>query len=71
MHNAGMAVAHSDLKFMPVRWTILSEWYVLVTFPDGKELPINGAFKTKGAAQKWIRTNSAKWLKVHHERRKN
>jgi hypothetical protein len=56
---------------MPVRWTILSEWYVLVTFPDGKELPINGAFKTKGAAQKWIRTNSAKWLKVHHERRKN
>jgi hypothetical protein len=66
-----MADAYSDLKFVPVKWTILPEWYVLVTFPDGKELPINGAFKTKAAAHKWITTSSANWLKVHHERRKN
>jgi hypothetical protein len=63
-----MANAYSALRFAPVEWTILPEWYVLVTFPDGEELPINGAFRTKAAALRWIRANSAQWFKEHSER---
>jgi hypothetical protein len=35
---------------VPVKWKILPGWYVLVTFPNGKELPINVVFRTKAEA---------------------
>jgi hypothetical protein len=64
-----MAHAYSDLRFVPVKWTILpDEWYVLVTFPDGKELPINGVFRTKAEAHKWIETSSTQWFQEHSVR---
>jgi hypothetical protein len=65
-----MAHAYSDLRFVPVKWTILPEWYVLVTFPDGKELPVNGGFRTKAGALRWIRTSSAQWFEEHNERKR-
>jgi hypothetical protein len=64
-----MPRAQADVKFKPVEWKILPEWYVLVTFPDGKELRISGAFKTDAEAQNWIAASSAKWLKEHRERK--
>jgi hypothetical protein len=68
-HNAGMSRARTDVKFEPVEWKILPEWYVLATFPEGKELRISGAFKTQGDAQAWIASGSAKWLKEHRARK--
>jgi hypothetical protein len=68
-HNAGMSRARTDVKFEPVEWKILPEWYVLATFPEGKELRVSGAFKTQGDAQAWIASGSAKWLKEHRERK--
>jgi hypothetical protein len=64
-----MARARTDVKFEPVEWKILPEWYVLATFPDGQELRISGAFKTEADARAWIASGSAKWLKEHRERK--
>ncbi len=65
-----MAHAYSDLRFVPVKWKILPGWYVLVTFPDGKELPLNGVFRTKAEALEWLRTSSAEWFQEHSDRRR-
>jgi hypothetical protein len=64
-----MAKPKPEITFRPVEWKILPEWYVLATFPEGKELRISGAFKTQGDAQAWIASGSAKWLKEHRERK--
>ena len=64
-----MPQALADVKFKPVEWKILPEWYVLVSFPDGKELRISGAFKTEAEAKAWIVASSEKWLKEHKARR--
>jgi hypothetical protein len=69
-HNVGMPQARKDVTFAPVEWTILPEWYVLATFPDGKELRISGAFKSRANALTWIEGGSAKWLKEHNERQR-
>ena len=63
-----MPQARKEMTFAPVEWKILPEWYVLATFPDGKELRISGAFKSKANAAAWIDADSAKWLKEHNER---
>jgi len=61
-----MAEAKPEVTFKPVEWKILPEWYVLATFPDGKELRISG-FKTEAAASAWIASGSAYWLKEHSD----
>ena len=58
-----------EIKFKPVEWKILPEWYVLVTLPDGKELRIGG-FKTEANARDWIAKSSAAWIKEHNERKR-
>jgi hypothetical protein len=57
------------VKFKPVEWKILPEWYVLASFPDGKELRISGAFKGEAEARAWIASSAAKWLKEHSQRK--
>jgi hypothetical protein len=63
-----MPHAYADVKFVPVEWKILPEWYVLATFPGGSALRISGAFESKAKAQEWIAASSAKWLKEHNQR---
>ena len=65
-----MPSAESSVKFTPVEWKILPEFYVLATFPDGKKVRISGAFKTKAAAQEWIKTSSAHWLAENSNRKR-
>ncbi len=65
-----MPQARKDVTFAPVEWKILPEWYVLATFPDGKELRISGAFKSKVGALAWIEADSAKWLKEQTDRQR-
>ena len=64
-----MAKAKPEIRFEPVEWKILPEWYVLVTLPDGKELRIGG-FKTEADARAWIVKSSAAWIKEHNERKR-
>lgn len=63
-----MAKAKPEVKFEPVEWNILPEWYVRVTLPDARELRVGG-FKTKAKALEWIASSSAAWLKEHKERK--
>ena len=65
-----MANAQPSVTFKPVEWKILPEYYVLATFPDGKKVRISGAFKTKAAAQQWIKTSSAHWLVENSNRKR-
>ena len=62
-----MAKPKPEIKFKPVEWKILPEWYVLVTLPDGKELRIGG-FKTEANARDWIAKSSAAWIKEQRGR---
>ena len=40
------------------------EWYVRLTLPGGKQPQIDG-FKTEAEAHRWIRAQSATWLKMY------
>jgi hypothetical protein len=64
-----MAKPKPEIKFKPVEWKILPEWYVLVTLPDAKELRIGG-FKAEADARAWIAKSSAAWIKEHNQRKR-
>jgi hypothetical protein len=40
------------------------EWYVRLTLPGGRQSQIDG-FKTKAEAHRWIKAQSAAWLKMY------
>lgn len=63
-----MSKAAPSIKFEPVEWKILPEWYVRAAPVDGGELRIGG-FKTEAEARHWIAKSSAAWVKEHGERR--
>jgi hypothetical protein len=65
-----MSEAKSAIRFEPVEWKILPEWYVRVTLPNGKQLRIGG-FENEVKAREWIAKSSAGWIKVHKERRRS
>jgi hypothetical protein len=64
-----MAKAKPEVKFEPVEWNILPEWYVRVTLPGAKQLRVVG-FETEAKAREWITKSSAAWIKEHNERRR-
>jgi hypothetical protein len=40
------------------------EWYVRLTLPGGRQPQIDG-FKTEAEARRWIKAQSAAWLKMY------
>ena len=40
------------------------EWYVRLTLPGGRQPQIDG-FKTEAEAHRWIKAQSAAWLKMY------
>jgi hypothetical protein len=52
------------VKFESVPTKVGDEFYVRVTLPDGRQPQIDG-FKTRSEAQRWIKAQSAAWLKMY------
>jgi hypothetical protein len=40
------------------------QWYVRLMLPEGRQPQIDG-FKTQAEAQRWIKAQSAAWLKIY------
>jgi hypothetical protein len=51
-------------QFEPLPTKVRDEFYVRVTLPDGRQPQIDG-FKTKAEAIRWIKGQSAAWLKMY------
>jgi sulfite reductase beta subunit-like hemoprotein len=58
-----MATTKSKARFEAVE-TKDGEWYVRLMLPGGRQPQIDG-FKTKAEAQRWIKAQSAAWLKMY------
>lgn len=62
-HNERMAALNPKARFDVVE-SKDGEWYVRLTLPGGRQPQIDG-FKTKAEAQRWIKGQSATWLKIY------
>ena len=58
-----MATPKQKARFDAVE-TKDGEWYVRLTLPSGRQPQIDG-FKTKSEAHRWIKAQSAAWLKMY------
>ncbi len=52
------------VKFEPVQTKVRGEFSVRVTLADGRQAQIDG-FKTEAEARRWIKAQSAAWLKMY------
>ena len=62
-HNEKMAIRKPKARFDAVE-SKNGEWYVRLTLPGGKQPQIDG-FKTEAEAHRWIKAQSAAWLKMY------
>jgi hypothetical protein len=62
-HNKKMGAPKSKARFNAVE-TKDGEWHVRLTLPGGKQPQIDG-FKTASEAHRWIKAQSAAWLKMY------
>ena len=62
-HNQWMAAPKSKVRFNAVE-TKDGQWYVRLTLPDGRQPQIDD-FRTQAEARRWIKAQSAAWLKMY------
>jgi hypothetical protein len=58
-----MPAPKSKVRFNAVE-TKDGQWHVRFTVPDGKQSQIDG-FNTEAEARRWIKAQSAVWLKMY------
>jgi hypothetical protein len=56
-----MAQTEPRPTFKAVEMKLLAGWYVLATWPDGREIQIPG-FQSKVEIEDWIANQAAEWL---------
>ena len=47
--------------FKPEQMGFFSEWFIVITWPDGQQQKMNG-FRNEAHCQGWIEHESAKWV---------
>lgn len=62
-HNRRMTASKSKARFDIVE-TKDGEFHVRVTLPDGKQSQVDD-FRTESEARRWIKAQSAAWLKMY------
>jgi hypothetical protein len=62
-HNVQMTASKSKARFDIVE-TKDGQWHVRVTLPGGKQSQVDD-FRTESEARRWIKAQSAAWLKMY------